>query len=268
MGLAIETVVGYLDAAAVTTRQGFTPSGGQTFTVRAASQNTKAHLRSVWGNLSGSALLDIRSPRMHDAIEAVNLRAPASLPTPLVPGYFNQDLVPVDVLDVGVTFDAAPGAATVEGMAMLVQYDDLPGATFNGRSWSEVQPVIKNIYGVECVPVTGATAGTYGAGVAINASQDQFKANELYAVLGYLTDTACVAIGLQGPDTSNYIVAGPGSIDPLVTRGFFVDLANASGLPCIPIIQANNKQSTLVVAAGLVATTNVPVSLILANLAS
>ena len=268
MGLAIETVVGYLDAAAVATRQQFTPNGGQTFTVRASNGAAVAHLRSVWGNLSGSGLLDIRSPRMHDAIEAVNLRAPATLPTPLVPPWFNQNLVPVDVLDVGVTFDAAPVAATVEGIAMLIQYDDLGGAAYNGRNWSEVQPVIKNIYGVECVPVTGATAGTYGPGVALNASMDQFKANELYAVLGYLTDVECTAIALQGPDTANYIVGGPGSLDPLVTRGFFVDLANASGLPLIPIIQSNNKQSTLITAAGLVATTNVPVSLILANLAS
>lgn len=268
MGFAIETVIGYLDAAAVTSRQSFTPGNGQSFTVRAASASSKGHLRSVWGNLSGTGQLDIRSPRMHDAIQAVNLRCPASLMTPLTPGYFNQALVPVDVLDVGVSFDAAPVAATVEGMGMIVQYDDLPGAQFNGRHWSEVEPVIKSIYGVECNPVTGATAGQWGAGVAINALQDQFKANELYAVLGYITTNGVTAIGIQGADTSNYIVGGPGAADPLITRGWFTDLANASGLPMIPIIEANNKQSTLVLAANVGAGQGVDVSLILANLAS
>lgn len=268
MGLAVETVVGYLDAAAVTTRQVFTPSGAQSFTVRAASATSKAHLRSVWSDLSGTGQLDIRSPRLHDAIEAVNLRAPATDQRPLVAPWFDQPLIPVDVLDVGVTFDAAPVAATVEGVAMLIQYDDLPGATLNARNWSEVQPVIKSIYGVEVTPATGATAGTWGPGVAINSTQDQFKANELYAVLGYLVSGGCIAVGIQGADTSNYLVGGPGSTDALVTRSYFVDLANASGLPLIPVIQANNKQSTLVTVAGLVAATNVSVSLILANLAS
>lgn len=268
MGLAAETLIGYLSAAAVTTRQSLTPGNSSTFTVRSAAPNSKAHLRSVWGNLSGAGAINIRSPRMHDAIDAVNLRAAASLQTPLTWEGFDQVLVPVDLLDVGVTFDAAPVAATIEGIGMTVTYDDLPGAQFNGRSWAEVQPQILNYYGQFVTPTTGATAGDWGAGVAINSSYDQLKAGTNYAVLGYVLTAACTAIALQGPDTGNYRFGGPGSTDPRITRGYFVDLAASTGQPLIPVIQANNKGATLVTAAGDAAGAAIVVGLVLAELAA
>ena len=129
-------------------------------------------------------------------------------------------------------------------------YSDLPGIQGNFMTWAQVEGYINytaktGLHYVSWVaPSSAGTAGQIGTGVLINATNDQFKANHSYALLGYMPSAVCTSVLIQGTDTGNLYVGGPGCLDVKVTRQWFADLAIAQGLPLIPVIQANNKGAT------------------------
>ena len=155
-----------------------------------------------------------------------------------------------DNLTVQMTTDVSQTAATAYGIGIPIYYSDLPGVDGNFFSWQQVIG-FRNYtqktglhYTSWVVPSSAGTAGQIGTGVLINATNDQFKANHSYALLGYTCSAACATVLIQGTDTGNLYVGGPGTPDERFTHGWFVDLATTSGLPLIPIIQANNKATT------------------------
>ena len=265
MGAALEVITGSLSSAAVTTPQAFGANSPGSFTVRATNANSMAHLMSLWGNLSGAGQLRVRSPRLHDAQQAISARASASVVQPLVQGGFAQELYSQDTLTVEAVFDVAPVAATEESMGMLVYYDDLGGANARLRHWAEIAPAIESFYVQEVLPVTGA-AGAWGSGYTINGAYDDWKANRDYALLGYTTSDSCTAVAISGSDTGNYLVGGPGTTNPHETREFFKRLSDESGKACIPVINAANKLSTAAYAVSDSAAATVHVGLIFALL--
>lgn len=265
MGAALEVVTGSLSAAAVTTAQAFAANSPGSFTVRATNGGSMAHLLNAWGNLSGAGQLRIRSPRLHDAQQAISLRAIGSVVQPLIQDGFDQELYSQDTLTVEALFDAAPTAATEESMGMLVYYDDLGGANARLRHWAEIAPAIESYYVQEALPVTGA-AGAWGAGYVINSAYDDWKANRDYALIGYTTSDACTAVAISGSDTGNYYVGGPGPTNPHETRDFFKKLSDNTGKACIPVINAANKLSTQVYAVSDAGAATIHVGLIFALL--
>jgi hypothetical protein len=120
----------------------------------------------------------------------------------------------------------------------------------------------------QVVDVAGpATAGDWSAGTVINATNDNLKADTDYAILGYEVNTESLAIGISGTDTGNLRVGGPGPLNPLETRDWFISLSKAQGTPHIPVFNSNNRGNTLVFAAKNTAAGTVSVSLQLARLA-
>jgi hypothetical protein len=266
MGYAIETVLGYLSNAASTGAQSLTAASGQSFNVRATNGQTTAHLEAVWGYFQDPGFLRIRSPRLHDDVIGIELQGVSTNPSPLADEYFEQTLYSQDSLTVEGYFTSAPTSTHYTGGALQVYYDDLPGVAGNFVSWAEVKARVQSYMGVYVSPTSSATVGQWGAGVALNSSQDVFKANGAYALIGYTTPTTFTSFSILGSDLGNLNVGGPGSTDPIVTRRFFPWMEETSGRPSIPVINSQNKASTLVYVAGPTASTAYPISLLFAYL--
>lgn len=266
MGLAMETVDCALAAAAAAGFQAFAAGNNQSLSVRATNGTTQAHLVDVGAFLSTEGQVTIRSPRLHDPTEGILLEAQSGAANPIWPLGAAQTLYSQDQLTVGALFTAAPAANAIQHATLQVVYDDLPGVSANLRHWAEVASNIIEMVGVKVTPTNAASPGSWGAGVAINSVFDLLKANQPYAVLGFMAQAGVTAVGIQGPDTGNLICGGPNSGTPDDVRWYFKRLCDATGLPTIPVINSANKGGTNVVVAGSVAATQSPVTFTLARL--
>lgn len=264
MGVCVQLVTGRaLNPGAGPTA--FTANSGDTFAVQNFEQNGPAYLDQIWADNANGGFVRVRSPRFHDVAQGIRLQVAAAKGAyPLLDSYADQALFASDVL----TVEGSGGAAETDNVALLNYYTNLPGSDARVVNWSDISGRIVNLMGSEVDATSGATAGDWGSGVAINATFDNFKANSNYALLGYTTNVACTAVGIAGADTSNFRTGGPGVLDPVVTRAWFVDQNIKTGRPYIPVFNSNNKATTLAYVAATTASTAVKVSLLFAQLSS
>lgn len=240
MPRALYTSAGYFTAAAAGSAVA-TPMAGDTFNVPNFTSG-RAYLEQVWARGADTDWVSIKSPKMHDNNQGIRLNGGTTLDDPLLPYGTNQPLYSGDTPT--VTIDET--AAATGAIAIVYSFDDLPGANPRLGMWADVQPRVKNVSGVQVNLGAVAAIGDYSAGVTINSAYDNFKADTDYALLGYVTSSSVLEIAISGQDTGNLKVGGPGVGDSKVTSNWFVNLANLTGRPCIPIIAANNKGGTLV----------------------
>jgi len=266
MGLAMETVVGYLDNTTATGAQALTVVSPQSFSVRATNGTTVAHLVKAWAQFQDTGSFRIRSPRLHDDVNGIELYVPTVNCSPLTGPGFDQELYSQDTLTVEGYFTAAPTSGHYSFGAMQIMYDDLPGVAGSYQSWAQIQPQIKSYMGVIVEPESAGALGVWGSGVALNSYQDVFKANGAYALLGYITPVVIPAWSILGSDLGNLYVGGPGSVDPLITRNWFVDLSEATGNPAIPVINSQNKAGTTIQVVGTATSTTYNMTLLFAYL--
>ena len=90
------------------------------------------------------------------------------------------------------------------------------------------------------------------------------ESEQFYAVLGYVVDTPVLGVALNGADTSNFNIGGPGVTEPAFTRDYFAALSMKLGKPCIPVFNTANKGNTNVAVCDVAASTTVNVTLIVA----
>lgn len=263
VGIACQVITGRATNPS-TTFTALTANSNDSFTIANFPTTAPAYLDNMWAAEATVGVLRVRSPRLHDQSQGIRMQVGATTPRLLLPDATEQALYPGDALTVEIT----GGAAETDLGALLVYYTDLPGAAARLAQWSEIANRIKNLAGVEVDVTTSATAGQWSSGTAINATFDNLQANADYALLGYTVGTSCGAVAVSGPDTANYRVGGPGNTDQVQTRQFFVDMANASGRPYIPIVNSNNRGGTLLYVADPATSTAIHVSLTLAELSS
>jgi hypothetical protein len=206
----------------------------------------------------------VRSARLHDIAQAIRYRVLANTTRNFLPDDARQRLYPQDQL----TFEMSGGAAETDSAAMLVYYNDLPGINATLKMWEEIKPRIQNLLTAEVAVAGPATAGDWSGGTALNATFDTFKPNTDYAVLGYLSDTAGLAVGVSSSRTGNLRVGGPETTEAIETRDWFVSLSKALGAPCIPVINSAERASTLVSVAANTAAGTHNVGLTLAELSA
>lgn len=249
MPAAWETVSATQPATATVTTITFSADPLQTLQIRSANGTPAAFIQSVWTDVGGACDITIHSPRMHDNVAGVKLRAPATNSTPLTGKYFTQPMYSQDTPTIQGIFASAPNA--VENLGYCVYYPDLPGSAANLITPEQMVAQMKQWWsptggylGVHIAPTSSGTAGDLGAGVALTSTENNFKANSWYALLGYVTTTQVNNIQIQGPDTANLMFGGPGAVDPLVTRNWFVDLSISSGVAAIPVINSANAAGT------------------------
>ena len=258
MGKALETVVAYATEATTTAGTYFalTANTGQSFSIRQANGVPAAQLLAPWANFGVAGYAQVKSPRMHDTTIgttfAVQASSGAFAGDPLQGLDYEEPAYSTDIITVQATTAASQAASTAYGLGLPVFYADLPGIAANLMSWQAIAGLVNSqskvgdhyVSWVSCA--RGATAGALGVGSAINSTNDQFKANHSYALLGYLPQAQVATVCLQGVDTGNLQVGGPGCLNADVTRNWFVDLSLGQGLPLVPVVQANNKGNTFV----------------------
>jgi hypothetical protein len=262
MPRALQTIAGFATNGGAATTVA-TPAPGDSFAVTSFTGSGTAMLEQVNASGASTDWVRVRSPRMHDAQQAVRLWTGANGGHNMLPWGTNQPLYSSDVPIVEIDTTAAASG----GVLLTYGYTDLPGVQPSLDVWSNIEPRIQQILGAE-VSLAGGAIGAWSAGVAINAAYDVFEANQSYALLGYRCSVACLGIKITGTDTGNLGIGGPGAVDGLQTQNYFAEASVKTGRPYIPIIQANNKASTLVANVDSAANTATIVNLIFALLSS
>lgn len=260
MGRALQVLSGRVTNPGATITA-LTANAGDTFAVRNASPGSNIWLEELWAQAATPLVLRLRSNLLHDNSQGIRLRASQS-GKPLLPIWSEQLLQAQDLL----TFEASGGAAETDVGAALLYYEDLPGAAARLAMWEEIESRVVDVMGAECAMTTGATVGQYGGGQAVTLSFDTFQRNRDYALLGYLSDVSVGVVGVTGADTGNIRVGGPGNVDPIVSRSWFVDLAKFTGRPHIPVFNASNLPATTIDLVHTAAAAAVNVTLIFALL--
>ncbi len=269
MGMGIETVGFSLSNAATATAQAMAALNGQSATIRAtANGNAPVTLVGESTYFQDAGDFRVRSPRMPDDVNAILLAAPAAAVQWAAMDYFQQQLFSQDTLTVEAVFTVAPTAAHISLGYLQVYYDDVPGIAANLRAWTEVQPNIVDFLTIPVSPSSSATAGNWGSGVALNSTVDVFKANTLYALIGYVAPVKFGCFSVQGVDIGNLQYGGPGVTTTIDTRGYFARMSDKTGKPCIPVINSQNKASTLVSISDQAVSTAYELSLIFAQLSA
>ena len=261
MPRAIQQINGFFTAAGAGTNI-VTPMTGDTFTVPSINPSSAARLENIWATGAAVDFLRVRSPRMHDANQGIRLRVSNINQMPMLPWSADQPMYALDTPVVELDFTGAGTGA----IGVLYEYDDLPGVNPRLATWEEVDPRIINVMGCDVNLGAIGAIGAYSAGNALNSLVDNFEAGYDYAWLGYDVATNRHAISIAGPDTSFLKIGGPGTNFPQVTSEWFQRIARLTGRPYIPIIAANNKQSTLVFQTDNAASAATNVTLILAQL--
>lgn len=250
-GMGIEVVSGFVTGAgAVLTA--VTVNSGNSLQVRSAPFDKKVQLLSAWAfNDTAAGVLRVRSPRLHDNVQGIRLRVVNNNTDDILCGVadrcYAQKLIPQDTLVV----ELSGSAANIDTGHLLIQYDDLPGISGRFIDNDLLMSAGVNRIGQEVSVTTTAASGQYTGQVAINVTNDNFKANTDYALLGATCDTRVGAIRIQGVDTGNLGIGIPG--EPTmrhVYANFFQRLADAYKKPLIPVFNSANKSAILVDATG------------------
>jgi hypothetical protein len=241
MGIACDTVAAFAtNPGAVVTAATVTP-GGDSLTVRAFNPASSARLESISRMGAAAGKVGVRSPLLHDPVTGIRAARPAGLSAYALPRDFEQALQSNDALIVEMT----GGAAETDACALTVYYDDLRGAAADLRMPGDIQGQTKYI---KSIPVSAASSGaaTKWNDLALNSAEDLLHAGKSYAVLGFLTDAAMMAIGIKGACTGNLRVTGPGLTSGEDTYEYFVRESERTGRPHIPVFNANDKAATFV----------------------
>jgi len=263
MGVALEVITGRVLNPGATV-SATTANTGDTYAVRAFNDATPAWLEGFWAQQATAGVIRVRSAKLHDNVQGIRFRSPAAVTRNFLADQSAQRLYSTDTL----IPEQSGGGAETDTLAMMIYYQDLPGAAANLALWEQIRANIVNLVTVEVAVAGPVTAGDWSAGNSLSTTFDLLKADTRYALLGYQVDTECCAVGVKGPDTSNYKVGGPGCIEPIETRDWFVSQAIARGTPHIPVLNANNKNATLVHVTKATAAGTVNVSLSMAELAA
>jgi len=267
MGAGLEVVSGFVTApGAVFTA--WTAATGNSLQIRSANFNKPVWLIGAWGFNQVAGVLRVRSPRLHDFVQGIRMRVNAANTDAMYPdsvGYgWRQPLIPQDVLTVEQTGSAVAGQ--IETGSLLVYYEDLPGISGRFIDNDLIEKAGVNIIGQELSITTGVVGG-YSGQVAINVTNDNFKANTDYALLGGMVDTRAGAIRIQGVDVGNLGVGFPAEpTQRHMTSNWFQRLSVGMRRPLIPVFNSANKTAILVDATGNQAAITTVVTLFMVEL--
>ena len=181
MPKGLEVVCGQATAPGATLTA-LTMNAGNSSTVRMAPLNANVALLSWWGRNNAAGIGRIRSPRLHDNVQGLRFRIPATDPSYIQPMGPWQRLIPQDTLTLEVSGSAVGGQT--EQMGMLIYYTDLPGVAARLIGLDELYKRAQNLWTTE-IAITPGVSGGYSGQVAINSTFDNFKANTDYALIGY-----------------------------------------------------------------------------------
>lgn len=239
MGRAVELIS--FQATAPGAGAPFAAVAGNSLTLR--DSRAPIWLAALWGTRQAAGFVRLTSPLLHDAVVGIQAAEPTG--TALLHRSSLQRLFTQDTITAFGSGSAVAG--DIENNSMLVYYEDLPGVNANLIDWAEALRRGEELYSWTNTIALG-TAGGYSGSEAINAEQDQFKANMEYAILGFNVSVPASTVRWVGSDFGNLGVGGPASTGSERThnQNWFRDLSNDTDLPCIPVFNSSNKSLTLV----------------------
>lgn len=237
-------VIGASGTAIGATIAALTAVSGDSLVMPFFNENKKAWLLQLWSDIQVAGTLRVRSGKWHDDVQGIRIKTVISDLQPLLPAGTKQPVYSGDTLHVDLGGSAVAG--DIEYVVMLMWFEELSAQAANLITYEQFKAREGNYITGENTIATGTTAAWTGA-EAINADVDQFHARSNYAIVGYLVDTEVSAVAWQGNDTANVRNGGPGTeTEREITAQWFVELARKTGLPCIPVINADNKAATTV----------------------
>ena len=250
-GPALDSIMGLLlNATGGGGWDALTAGSGDSFSIKSFPSGSRAFIVSVHGgNSTTKCDFSIRSPRMHDSTRGYRmayefnptLSGADGNPAILWPWGLKQEVFSTDTL----VFETLATANDDVNLVASIYYENLGGIDARLITPAEVKARTVNLLGNRVSPTAGAT-NLYGTAEAINADDDRFIADTDYALVGILTDLPTTSIGIKGPDTGNVRVAAPLHWSSKVLGSYFIDLSEALGLPCVPVVNSNNKSVTFV----------------------
>jgi hypothetical protein len=247
LGAAMEVISGAATAPGATLTA-WTVAAGNSLTIRSAPIDSQISLLQKWAFNQVAGVLRVRSPRLHDNVQGIRSRISAANVEPLLAntgdGGLLQKLTTQDVLTVEQSGSGVGGQ--IEGGSLLLYYNNIPQISARLIDNATLLKSGINLIGQE-VSITTGTAIGYSGQVAINVTNDNFKANTDYALVGGMVDTRIECIRIQGIDTGNLGVGFPGEpTQRHVTSNFFARLSMSTGMPCIPVFNSANKNAILI----------------------
>lgn len=242
MPKAYEVIAGQATAPGATFTA-LTMNAGNSLTVRNASLTADIRLLQMWSKHNAAGVFRIRSPKLHDNVQGIRIRNPATLSIEMLPWVTFQKLVAQDSLIAEITGSATGGQ--IEEGAALIYYSDLPGQAARLTTVDDVLKRGQNIFTQEST-ITPGVVGGYSGAQALNANFDLMKANTDYALVGYRVDVRTTVVRWTGIDTGNLGVGGPG--EPAIaneTENWFIRLSQSQNLPLIPVFNSANKTAII-----------------------
>ena len=236
------------------------PAGaGSSFTVRGVGQTSTQQLVGLARGGATKGIVRVRSPYLSDNVQGIRYAVAAGIQDDLLSLVGAQNLQPQDTLTVEVT----GGAAEYDGALLSTYYSDLSGASPKLHMPGDISGSSEYITTWQVSAAASATPGAW-ANSLITSLYDESQANRWYAIMGYVVDTPVLGVAINGADTSNFNVGGPGVTEPFRTKAYFADLSLALGKPCVPCVNTANKGNTNVAVVDVVASTAVNVTLVVA----
>lgn len=240
---ALEMLCGQVTAPGATLTA-LTPLAGNSFQIRYAkdAEIFLLHSSNVGRTTPGRAR--ISSPWLHDNVNPINFGLLGGSQANVT--YFGktQKLVEGDLLVYEQSGSAVVGE--IQTGALLLYYSDLPGSNGNYITSEEFRAKALNAKTIR--RNLGVAAGSGYSGAAnIVVNENLLKAGKNYAILGYTGTFVNEHIRIYGPCTANFGIGLP-LLSPLsrsLQRGFY-DMAEDTGLPCIPVFNADDRFNTFV----------------------
>lgn len=261
MGVAIDTIIGAAHNAGAT-NTAITMASGDSLTIRNFNPPAYAKVERVSRAGVASSSVIINSPLLYDNVKALHWISSETPSQFLFPKAYGQLVQAQDTLSVTTT----GGTAEYDSVMLEVYYSDLPGAAARLYMPSDVMPLIDYYTVMEVDCTSGATPPNW-VDTVCTTTESRLKANSDHAVLGYVTDVACAAVAIKGPDTSNLRIGGPATASSRDTSDWFSWWSERQSTPHIPVINSANIGATYTSVSDVGASTAVKVQWILGHLA-
>lgn len=237
---------------------------GDSFTLKNFGSPATAHLVGIFREHATQGFVKIVSPRFANTTTGIKLRALDSPAAYLHPPYALQSLYSGDTWVVSVSGGKTTASPKHLVGAYQVFYSTVGGAAARLHNWADIEGNIQNLFTQTVTVAKGAYTKWHTQ--LTNHTSDQMKADATYALLGYLVDAKLGIVALKAQETGNSRIGGPGTTRSEVTSNYFVTKSNNTGLPFIPVVNANNRGNINVSVLSTAATVAAKVTLIWAQL--
>lgn len=259
MGAALDTLLG--EVTNQTSLTALTMASGDSLSVRSYADTSEARLLAVVAQGATTPQVRIISPRLHDNVDGLTFQAVDTPSVYMLPPEIGQRLYSVDTLVV----QATSGAANSSAVALLNYYKNIQGIDADLRSWADIKPHIINMKIMEVAVTSSATIGAW-TDTVITTTENQLKADYVYAVLGFMGSAALAVVGLKGPCTGNLRACAPGAGTTTLLTDYFIWMGERHGIPMIPCFKSNDRANTYISCAASTASASANVGVVLAQL--